>query len=276
MSTGSPVGYEYETPRTSTSAGLGGGVVVVVRIGRDVGGEHAVEPLGGDDRARHLLEQEPDDPHREREEGEQRHRLHDVARRDHAFGDPPAADGEDRDDPEVRQRVERGLEERAEPADLDALLAELVGRDRQPVDLVVLEAERLHHERAVEALVRDPGDLAHVRLHGGGGPLDAAGVVAVEQRHQREEDEPDQGQDRVDDEERDDREDDEDDEPGGEGQRVDDLGGREDVGVGVGEQLAGRRAAVEVERHREEVVGDRVAQPGLPEPGGLAREVAAQ
>ncbi len=49
-------------------------------VGSGAGGEHPVEPLGGDDRTRHLLEQEADDAHREREQREQRHRLHDVAR----------------------------------------------------------------------------------------------------------------------------------------------------------------------------------------------------
>ena len=153
----------------------------------------------------------PDDPHREREQREQRHRLDDVAGRDHALGDPPAADREDRDDPEVRERVERRLEERAEPPDLDALLAERVGGDRQaarprassrPSDFTISAPSKLSC-----AIARH---LAHVLLDGGGGPLDAPGVVAVQQRHQREQDEADEGEDRVDDEQRDHREDDED------------------------------------------------------------------
>ena len=43
-------------------------------------GENTVDAIEGDDRTRHLLEQEADDTHWEREECEQCHRLHEIAR----------------------------------------------------------------------------------------------------------------------------------------------------------------------------------------------------
>ena len=229
----------------------------------------------GDHGPGHLLEEEADDAHREGEEREQRHRLHDVAGRDRALGDAPRADGEQRDDAEVRQRVERRLEERAEPADLDPLVAQRLGRDGEACDLVRLEAERLHHERAVEALVRDARDLADVllaprrRAARPGGCSSGSGSNIAGNRTS-----PTSARIGSTDDQRDHREDDQHHEPGRERQGVDDLGGGEHVGVGVGEQLAGRVLAVEVERHREEVVGDVPPQPGLAEPGGLAGEVA--
>ncbi len=56
-----------------------------------------------------------------------RHRLHEIAGRHRAGRDPPAPDGEQHDDGEVRQRVERRLEERAQRTDADPRLAQLVG-----------------------------------------------------------------------------------------------------------------------------------------------------
>ena len=42
--------------------------------------EHAVDAIEGDDRTGHLLEQEAHDAHRERQQREQGHRLHEFAR----------------------------------------------------------------------------------------------------------------------------------------------------------------------------------------------------
>ena len=91
--------------------------------------------------------------------------VHELARCDRALRDPPSAEREDRDAAEVGHRVERRLEERAQLADRDPLGAQAVGRHRQPVPLERLETERLHRERAVEALVRDRRHLADPLLH---------------------------------------------------------------------------------------------------------------
>ena len=67
-----PVGLDVERPARQRLRMRGHG------FGR--GGEHTVDAIERDDRTRHLLEQEADDAHREREQREQRHRLHEVAR----------------------------------------------------------------------------------------------------------------------------------------------------------------------------------------------------
>ena len=272
--TGSPVGYEYETSRASTSAGLAGGSswswasgatsAARTRSRRSVAttargissSRNPTTRIGNASRVNSAIAWTTSPGEITPSEIRQlpTARIAMIPR----FGSASSAGSKNA---------------RSRPTWMRSLRSSSAAT-REPRDLVVLEPERLDHQCAVEALVGDARDLAHVRLHRGRRALHAAGVIPVEQRHQGEEDEADEGQDRVDGEERDDREDDEDDEPGGEGERVDDLGGREDVGVGVGEQLTGGGAAVEVEGHREEVVRDGVAQPRLPQPRGLAGEIA--
>ena len=120
-----------------------------------------------------------------------------------------------------------------------------VGGAGQPLHLGVLAPERLHDQRAFEALVRDRRHVADPLLHRLRGQLDAPGVEAVQREHRREQHETDQGEQRIDREERDEREDDQQHEAGRERQRVDHLRRDHHVVVGVGEQGSGRVLAVE-------------------------------
>ena len=118
-STGVPATYPYSSPSASTSSGPSGSACGSRRNGFRRRREHAVDAIERDHRTRHLLEQESDDAHREREQREQRHRLHEVAGRHRAGRHPPSADCEQHDDGEVRERVEGRLEERAQRTDTD-------------------------------------------------------------------------------------------------------------------------------------------------------------
>ena len=126
----------------------------------------------------------------------------------------------------------------------------------EAVGLVGLAAERLDDERTVERLVRDRADVAAERLRVGDLRRQPALVEHVDaeqgrehdQAHDREHDVGQQHRDHGGDEHRDhaDRH----------GQRHEHGPGRLDVGVGVGEQLAGGVTVVPCHRERQVATGD--------------------
>ena len=90
------------------------------------------------------------------------------------------------DGAEVREGVEARLEPGPQPADDQPLAAQLLGPLPHPLDLAALEAERLHEQRALEALVGHARHVADAGLGGGGRLLDALRVGVVEQGQPRE------------------------------------------------------------------------------------------
>ena len=135
--------------------------------------EHARDAIVGDDGPRELLEQEAHDPEREGEDPEERHHLDELADGHGAVRHPPRTQSQHDDRPEVRQGVETWLERGPQATDDEPFATEPVGRAAEALDLARLEAQRLHDERALEALVGDRGDLADAGLRGGSGTLDA-------------------------------------------------------------------------------------------------------
>jgi hypothetical protein len=109
-----------------------------------------------------------------------------------------------------------------------------------------------------------------------GGRLDPGAVVAVEPGQERQHQRPDGGQDQVGEEQRGGGQHDQQDHGHGERDRVEDLGGRLDVGLGVGEQLPGRLGLV-VGQRQHPVAVDHPGPQGLRDPGrGEPGEEAAR
>ena len=247
-----------------------------VGLGRPGLGEHGVDAGDGDDGARHLLEEEADDSHRERQQAEQRDTLHEVAGVERPGAHLPRSDQEQHDDADVRDGIDGGFEGAADATDPQPGLPQLVGPLPHALDLERGPAEGLHHEGAVEALVRHPRHLADPLLHLRHGLLDPGGVEAVHEGERGEEQQRHRGEGGVDLDEADDREADEDEHADGEGEGVQQLGGAEDVGVGVGQQGPGRLRPVVPHRDLEVRAGDLAPQPGLGPERGERGEVAPE
>ena len=243
------------------------------RPGRRV--EHVVDAVGSHDRPGHLLQQVADDPHREREDAEQGHRLDQLAGGDGAGGHPPCPDRQQRDGPLRRQQLQRRLERGPQPGHLQPGAPQGCGRGPHPAHLPVLEPEGLDHECAVERLVGHGGHLAEVGLGPGGRRLHPTAVIPVEQAEGGEQRQSDDHQQRVDGRQRHDRQRDEQDHAQRERQRHDGVHRPLDVGVGVRHQPAGGVAAEVAERDPQVGVGD-LEEPGaLHRPHQLHAEVAA-
>ena len=75
-----------------------------------------------------------------------------------------APDRQQGDGAQAGQRVEAGLERGPQPAHPQPGRAEVVGRLLEAGDLPVLQPQRLHHQRALERLVGDRGDVAQPGL----------------------------------------------------------------------------------------------------------------
>ena len=173
------------------------------------------------------------------------------------------------------ERLQRRLEPRADEPGLDPLVLQRAGLDRQPLGLVGLPPERLHDHRAVDALVRDGGDLADPLLGAPRGPFHPPGEAAVHQRERREQQDADHREVQVGREQRDQREQDQEEHAGRERDGVQDVHGRLDVGLHVRDQLAGRRLLVELEREIAVPVGDPRAERGHHARAGHAAVVPA-
>ena len=238
--------------------------------------EHRAHPAEADHAARELAEQPADRPDRERDDGEQ------VGDGDHVAGvggaaqHPRDADAEHDEDAEVGQRGEGRVERRPDPAGPDVDVAQLVGLGGEPLGLLGLAAEGLDHHRAVEGLVRDLADLGAQLLGPGGPALGEPLVDDVGHDHQREHQQPDQRQHEVGEQHLHDRDHHHRDRADRHRQRRDRPPRGLDVGVGVGEQLAGRVPLVPLHREGEVLPGDGAAGAGLhavlhdagPEPAG--------
>jgi hypothetical protein len=268
---------------------VGEGEVVDHHLERSVGQRHGVHgsgpQLGGEDLgdavvghhgARELLQEEADDPEREGQDGEQGHRLHELARGEVAVGDPPRAEPQQHDGAEVGERVEGGLEAGPQLADAEPGLAQALGRGPHPLDLPLLEAERLHDQHAVEALVGHGRDVADAGLGVGGGALDPARVRVVGQGQAREQGHGHEKEHPVDEGQLGHRHEDDHDHAEGERQRLHHHRRALAVGVGVGQQLAGRTVVEPAQGHPEVPVGDRLEPVDLHPALGHLAEVAAQ
>ena len=135
------------------------------------------------------------EPHRDRQQGEQ------VGHGDQvAGGDRPAAqahrpDHEEHHGPHRRERLDEGPVEGPEPVHLDEVVAQRLRRPGHPLGFVLLPAQGLDRQGAVEALVGDPADHPPAALHrfeGLEGPPGAPQVDGDDpgQSHQR--DQPEQ------------------------------------------------------------------------------------
>ena len=211
------------------------------------------------------------------EDGEQRHRLHELAGGDVAGRHPPGAEPEQGDGAEVREGVEAGLEAGPQPADDQPLAAELLGplphprRPRGPRGPSVFTSEG-----ALEALVGHARHVADAGLGGGGRLLDALRVGVVEhgqpgeQRHGDAEEHP------VDGGEQHHRHADEQHHAEREREGLHRHRRALAVGVGVGEQLAGGVLVEPPQRHAEVAVGDALEPEHLHPALRHLAEVAAQ
>jgi hypothetical protein len=124
--------------------------------------------------------------------------------------------------------------------------------------------------------VHDAGDRADLFLHLLRGTLDPPGVEPVEQSQRREEQQLQQHHPDVDQRQAQQGEEDEGEDADGERHRTHHLGGGQHIAVGVGQQLAGRVRAVEVEGYVEVGVGDAAPPRCLDAERGDATVVATQ
>ena len=132
---------------------------------RDLLGEDGLQAVVADHRPRQLGEDPADEPHRPREQAEQRDEPDQLAGVDRAGRDPPRADREQDDGGERRQRVERRprtSRARSPPRTRSSRRASR--RVLEPLRLELLASEGLDDERAVDRLVRDRRDDADVLL----------------------------------------------------------------------------------------------------------------
>ena len=222
----------------------GGQVGALARRRGRLGGQHAVDAVGGRHRPGQLLEEEAHDAHREGQPAEEGHGLDEVPGVEPPGIELPGADQQQDDDAQVGQGVDPRLEGGPDAPDLDPGLAQGVGGAGHPVDLPVGQPEGLDHQGAVERLVGQPGHVAHPGLDLGHRHRHPVRVDAVEHGERREQHEGDEGQDRVDEQEAEQGEGHEGEHPDAEGHRVEHLGGGQHVGIGVGQQLAGRLGPV--------------------------------
>ncbi len=123
-----------------------------------VASQHALHPRPADDGARQLAEHPPERPHGEGQQREQIGDLDQLTGGDVAGGEAVGADQQHREHAEGGQRLQHRVEQAAHPPGRDVGVAQRVGPGPEPVGLGVFAAERLHHQRALEALV---GDLEH-------------------------------------------------------------------------------------------------------------------
>ena len=165
--------------------------------------EHVADAVPADDAARHLAEHPAERPDREREQREQVGDLDEVGRAGRAGLDPEAADQEHGEHAEDGQRLHRRVEQAADAADLHHRVAQLARLGAEPLGLAGLAAERLDDEPAVEALVRDLGDLGAQLLRDGHQRREVALVEQVQHDDRREHDEADERQHEVGEHERD-------------------------------------------------------------------------
>ena len=219
-------------------------------------GEDLLETLASNDGSRQVRQDPADEPHRPREQIEQRDELHELADRDRVRRDPPRSDGEQGDDAEARKSLERGLESRADAPRRDTLQPELLGLRRQPLHLRGLAAQCLDDEGAVDAFVCHRGDLADLLLRSRRRPLHPAGERAIQRGERRQPREADEREERIRRDQRHDREDDEEDHSRRERHRMKHIDGRLHVGLDVGQELPRRPRPVIGERQIPVLVGD--------------------
>ena len=170
------------------------------------------------------------------------------------------------------------LEDRPDATDPHARSAQLLGGRAQAIDLGPAATERLHDQSTVEALVRDPRHLSDPFLdeprralrrawcragspgRATGNNSSATSVISRSTRSQADHCEPDQH-----------------DHPDAEREGVQQFGGAQDVGVGVGQELhrsASTGDTASARRDRCSVTPRR--KRGLGTKRGEGREVAAQ
>ena len=222
-----------------------------------------MHPVEAGHRAGQVGEHPADGADRQRQQGEQVGDGDQAAGVGAAVGDPVGADQQDGEGAQAGQRLHHRVEQAADPADGDQPVAQLVGPAGEPLGLVVLPAQGLDHEGGVEALVGDLADLGaqllgalHARAH-------HLRVDDVDDEDQREDDQPDEREQRVGEEQRHHGDRDHHQRAAGERQRRDEEPGRLDVGVRVGQQLAGGVALVPGQRQPQVLAGDPAAVVGL-------------
>ena len=164
----------------------------VGRAGAERGGQHPADAVVGHHRARELLEEEPDDAEREGEDGEQGHGLHQLAGGEVAASTPARRRATAA---ATVPRFGRASRPGSKPArrrpDDEAGLAQLLGGGVACESTSrCLEAEGLHDEDAVEALVGHRGHVADAGLGQRRGLLHPPGVGVVEQGQAREQGQP--------------------------------------------------------------------------------------
>ena len=125
--TGLPGSKAKPRPSTSRSSGPGGQAAPAAGGGRDGLGQHTGDPVVAGDGPGQLAEDVADHPQGPADEGEQADEGHDRAHRDLAAVDPPGADQDQGHDPEVRQRLQGGVEDGPPPGHVD-LGARATGR----------------------------------------------------------------------------------------------------------------------------------------------------
>ncbi len=228
-----------------------------------VGRQHVLEPVPAGHAARQLGQHPADRAHREGQHGEQERDADQVGHGDVAGPQPERADDQHGERAEAGQRLHQRVEQAAQPADRDQRVAQLAGAGGEPVGLLTLAAHRLDHQRAVEALVRDRADLAAHELRAGLPRRHPARVEDVDQEQAGEGGHADQGQHPVGEEERPDGADQHHQRADRERQRRDREPGGLDVGVGVGQQRAGRVPVVPGQRQVEVAAGDQPPVAGL-------------
>ena len=236
-----------------------------------------VDAVVGDDRARQLLEQEADDPHREGEDAEQRHRLHQLAGGDRALRQPPGAEPSSTMVPRFgRGRGRARSAARSRPT-REALVAQRLGGGGEPARPRGRPARASSRPARPRSSRGRPTTTSPKRAcTAPAGLLDAGRVDVVEQRQQREQREAHQREDGVDHR------------AAGRRRRatitttpIENGSGLMAsvaplaVGVGVGQQLAGRAGLVERRAARPGTVGDAGAPRRLHAERGHAAEVAA-
>ena len=236
------------------------------RSGRDGGsagalldrlGHHLVDAIQRNDRARHLLEKEAEDPKRRSEQAEHDSGQDEVARGGVAARHQPAADEQQQNHTDVGQGIDARLERRSDPTNDQAFLPEGGRRAAQPLDLGGFASERLDDQGAFEAFVGDRGDLADRLLGPRRRRFHSGGVDLTHHHEEREQHDAEQRHKRVNDEQGDDGDDHQGQHTHRKGQRLEHHRGRREVDIGVGEQFTGRPLAMEPQRHIEIVVDER-------------------
>ena len=251
---------ERQPERTVGQVGAG-----AVALGRRVHRqrEQVVDPGDRHDRARDRLEQEPDDAHGQGQPAEERDRLDQLARGRRTLVDPPRTGEQQDHDPQIGKERDQRLERRVDAGHADDLVAEVGRSAAEPLDLVLLEAHGLDHERAVKALVGDGRHHAEPLLDPGHGTVDPVGEVAAERGERREQQHRGQAEHPVGREQRRQREPDERHDAHRPRQRQQHLRRGVDVVVGVRQQLAGGTVPVLRQPHGQQAVHHVLAERDL-------------